>query len=551
MQSTSTRQFGNSYIISQYNSISMVTYSSKKHDIKIGIGIIKQVIQNRGHPLDIIREALSNACSIEVKATKVTVNIFYEPPYGWSISFEDDGVGMDYTGEEGPSKKGRLDKFLDLSYSGVMGLGADEFSYKGLGAKLMYLCKKLEIETKTENGKSYKVIVDNPYEKLIKKEPEKPEPQIYEDAPVNFSHGTVIRVLGYDNGIKYDEYENHDKLMDFLYFRTIIGCTIPERIKKLPKLYLNTPRNQNNELEVGYKWIKKEGDHVEGQKIGIIEPPIVITQGGNKVTIVLKGGYALKTGEFDIAGFGIAKGGIQYVWKGIPYFHLDFNEYRAATKLDVYSKFTRFIVECEDVDTNIARSEINRDGVYYPLFEKALIEAFRKIKDTSDYKEWTKYVKDLRKKELAASLNERVEYLQKPEQKWVYYKGEKLHKVPDNEQDTRALLWKLEGKKALPFHYFKTLEHTAQKGIDIIGEFQEEEVSAKELFRAIEVENMLEDYDDHEHVPEQTALIIAWDSKDKDNLTPTKKSYKFIWDYNGHNLIVYLIKYFPEIEIKQ
>jgi len=530
----------------------MPTYKSKKHKISVGIGIIKQVMRNRAHHLDIIREALSNACAKEVRASYVKVNIFYEPSYGWCLSFEDDGIGMDYTGEEDPSKKGRLDKFLDLSYSGVMGLEADEFSYKGLGAKLMYLCKRLEIETKTKNGKSYRVIVDNPMGKLLKKEPEIPEPQIYEDAPVNFEHGTIVIVKGYDNGEKYPEYNQHDKLEDYLYFRTIVGCTIPDRIPTLPKVIINTPDSQNKELPLGYKWVKKEGDHVEGQKIGVIDPPIVVTKEdkkGHKVTIKLKGGYALKTSEFDIGGYGIAKGGLQYVWKGIPYFHLDYNEYRAATKLELYSKFCRFIVECEDVETNMARSELSPDPIYYPLFEKALLEAFRKIKETDDYKEWIRYVRQLKRRELAISLEERIDELEK-NQRWVYVNGELIHKVPTNEEDTHALLWKLESLKALPFHYFKTLEHTAQKGIDIIGEYQEKEHSAKEKYRTIEVENILENYAKHDHVPEQTAIIIAWDSKDKDALTPTEVPYKFVWEYGGVNLTVYLIKYFPAIEIK-
>lgn len=527
-------------------------YKSRKHKISVGIGIVKQVVQNRAHPLDIIREALSNSCAQEVKATRVTINIFYEPPYGWSLSFEDDGIGMDYTGEEDPLKKGRLDKFLDLSYSGVMGLQADEFSYKGLGAKLMYLCKKLEIETKTKNGQSYRVIVDDPRGKLLKKEPELPEPQIYVDAPVNFQHGTIVRILGYDGGEKYSEYENYDQLEKFLYFRTIIGCTIPERIETLPKIVINTPTNPNKELTLGYKWVRREGDHVEGQKIGIMDPPIVVTkqdQKDNRVTIKLKGGYALKTGEFDIAGYGISKGGLQYAWKGIPYFHLDFNEYRASTKLELYSKFCRFIVECEDIETNMSRSEISADPKFFPLFEKAILEAFRKIKDTNEYKNWVKFVRDLKRKELAVSLNERVKELERNE-RWVYVNGELIHKVPGNEEDTRALLWKLESLKALPFHYFKTLEHTAQRGIDILGEYQEKEHSVREVYRAIEVENILENYSIHDHVPEQTALIIAWDSKNKDDLIQTNEPYKFTWEYEGVKLTVYLIKHFPDLEIR-
>jgi hypothetical protein len=527
-------------------------FNEHKHKISVGIGIIKQVVNNRSHPLDIIREALSNSCSTEVQAAQVKINIFYEPQYGWSMSFEDNGIGMDYTGEEDPSKKGRLDKFLDLSYSGVMGLKADEFSYKGLGAKLMYLSKKLEIDTKLASGKSYKVIVEDPMGKLLKKEPELPEPSIYDNPPLPFEHGTVIRVYGYDNGEKYPEYEHLEKLEEFLYYRTIVGCVDKERVIALPEIFVNTP-DGNKKLELGYKWVKREGTHIEGQIIGLIEPPIVVSKTdtkGRQLTIKLKGGYALKTSEFDIGGYGISKGGLQYAWKGIPYFHLDYNQYRSSTKLDLYSKFCRLVVECDNIELNMSRSEISTDSTYYPLFEKALLEAFRRIKETEDYKTFVKTVRDLRQKELAVSLNERVTYLER-NTKWVFVNGELIHKVPENESDTHALLWKLESAKLLPFQYFKTLEHTAQVGIDIIGEYQENAQSLRQVYRAIEVEHMLENYGDHDHVPEQTSLIIAWDAKSKDELTKVEGEYKYIWHYDAKNNIpVYLIRHLPNLEIR-
>ena len=524
-------------------------FEPSKHDIQIGIGILKQVIQNRGHNLDIIREALSNSCAEEVQASYVKINVQWDGTYGWSMVFEDDGIGMDYSGaREGP-KMGRMDKFLNLAYSGVAGLKSDEFSYKGIGSKLMYLCRKLEIETKTAKGESHRAIVDEPYAKITKKEPELPVPYVYKDVPLPFEHGTIIRVWGYDNGASYPEYQEYNQLEEYLYFRTIVGCTQPERAKRLPKIIVSTPTAPNRELVPGYKWIRKEGSHVEGQKIGVV-PPTTITKSedkGKKVTVTLKGGYALKTSEFGMAAFGM-RVGLKYAWKGIPYFDLDFNRFKGD--LELYYKFCNFVVECDDVDVDMARNAISPDPVRYWLFEDALRQAFRSIRDTEDYKEWVKFRRDLKKRDLGTSLNSRKEALLRSEQKWVYVDGELIHKVPENEEDTHALLWKLEGMKVLPFHYFRTLEHTAQEGIDIIAEYQETEYSEKKMFQSVEIEHILENYLQHDHVPEQTSVIIAWDSRKLDDLKKTELPSKFVWNLEGSNLTVYLIKRFPRIELK-
>lgn len=533
-------------------------FEPSEHEISIGVGIIKQVVQNRAHPLDVIREAISNSCAKEVGASYFKITVFYDGTYGWSLIFEDNGIGMNYTGEKESEQQGRLDRFLNLAYSGVAGLKSDEFGFKGLGSKLMYLSRKLEIETKTEMGESYKVIIEDPISKLLKKDkPEIPKPVIYKKAPVSFEHGTLIRVYGYDDGIKYDEYENPEKIKQYLFFRTLVGYTRPERLGDgFPKVVIKTPSiPDEEELKISFPWIKKEGNHVEGQKIGVINPPISITKDdkkGNKISITLKGGYALKTGEFGMSDYGIleSKGvGLTYVWKGIPYFNLDFNHYKPQG-FELYYKFCRFVVECDNIDTDIARSRIISDGVKEPLFTAALRESFRKIMETDDYKEWVKYRRELKKKDLGTTLNQRKDTLLGREQKWVFYDRELIHKEPDNEQDVRALLWKLEGLKALPFYYFKTLEHTSQKGIDIIADYQEKDFSEKKLFQAVEAEHILENYSDHDHVPEQTSLIIAWDSRNRDKLTKTESEWKYVWEYMGHNLNVILLKHLPKIEVK-
>lgn len=529
-------------------------YEPTEHEILVGIGLIKQVIKNRAHRLDVIREALSNSCSKEVKASYFRVTIYWDGVYGWSLIFEDDGIGMNYTGEREGIKQGRLDKFLNLAYSGVAGVESDEFGFKGLGSKLMYLSKKLEIETRTISGESYKVIIDDPIGKLTAEEPSKPRPTIYKGAPLNFNHGTVIRVLGYDSGVKYPEYENSDKLKQYLYFRTLLGYTRAERIPTLPRIMLNTPTVPNEQLRVGLPWINKEGGHELGQKIGVIEPPIQVTKDdgkGTKVTLTLSGGYALRTGEFGMPDYGIMESmgvGLTYAWRGIPHFNLDFNRYKPEG-FQLYYKFCRFVVECDDIETDMARSRIADEAKAY-LFDSALREAFRKVTDTNDYKEWVRHRRDQRRRELSSSLNQRKEELQRTNQNWVYFKEELLHKEPSSEQDTRALLWKLEGMKALPFYFFRTLEHTAQKGIDIIAEFQEKDFSEKKFFQAVEVEHIVENYADHDHVPEQTSIIIAWDSRDKGKLTRTELSWKYVWEYSGQPLTVFLLKYVPGMEVK-
>lgn len=251
------------------------TLEPSEHEISIGVGIVKQVVQNRAHPLDVIREAISNSCAREVGASYFRITAFYDGAYGWSFIFEDDGIGMDYTGDKQPEKQGRLDRFLNLAYSGVAGLESDEFGFKGLGSKLMYLSKKLEIETKTRTGESYRVIIEDPIGKLLRRDkPELPKPAIYKKAPVSLEHGTAIRVYGYDAGLKYDEYENAEKLKQYLYFRTLVGFTRPERLRDgFPKILIKAPSiPDEEELPIGFPWIKKEGDHVEGQKIGVIDP---------------------------------------------------------------------------------------------------------------------------------------------------------------------------------------------------------------------------------------------------------------------------------------
>ena len=60
--------------------------------------IFRQLIETVS-PLAMVREQLSNIMAKEVGAKNVTITHYYDPTFGYSFIFEDDGCGMDYSGK--------------------------------------------------------------------------------------------------------------------------------------------------------------------------------------------------------------------------------------------------------------------------------------------------------------------------------------------------------------------------------------------------------------------------------------------------------------------
>src|SRR5437868_15125581 len=96
------------------------------------ISLMKQIIKERAQPLDLLRELLSNAGAKEVGATEIRIN-YYLNQNGHVFEVQDNGCGMNYTGSK--QVPGRLDRFLGLGLSAVVGEQTDEFGWKGLGSK--------------------------------------------------------------------------------------------------------------------------------------------------------------------------------------------------------------------------------------------------------------------------------------------------------------------------------------------------------------------------------------------------------------------------------
>ena len=123
----------------------IVKSKSKEVDPVVSeVSIFKQLIKERVHPLDLIRELLSNSGAQEVNSSRIEIS-YTKDKEGHIFEIADDGCGMNYTGNV--QIPGRLDKFLGLGLSGIIGIKHDEFSWKGLGSKLSYQSRRVEIET--------------------------------------------------------------------------------------------------------------------------------------------------------------------------------------------------------------------------------------------------------------------------------------------------------------------------------------------------------------------------------------------------------------------
>src|SRR5207249_1857876 len=115
------------------------------------VSLMQQLIRERSHALDLLRELVSNAAAREVLAENIWIRCYSHPEDIYVFEVQDDGIGMDYS--DGPAAQfARLNRFLSLGLSAVVGAKSDEFSWKGLGSKLAFHSRRLVVETYTGSG---------------------------------------------------------------------------------------------------------------------------------------------------------------------------------------------------------------------------------------------------------------------------------------------------------------------------------------------------------------------------------------------------------------
>lgn len=174
----------------------------------------KEIAFDFAKPLELVREAISNAFDARAKNIKIGFEIFND--YGndiLKIIIEDDGNGMD---EEG------MFAFFDLGNSingkSINGEGKkDTIGEKGHGTKVYFNSSKIYLET-GHNGHLIKATMNEPYKNLYNNVIPTVDYEIVDSKDPNHTH---IEVFGFNNNSF--EIFTHKNIKDYIYWFTKFG----------------------------------------------------------------------------------------------------------------------------------------------------------------------------------------------------------------------------------------------------------------------------------------------------------------------------------------
>jgi hypothetical protein len=530
-----------------------VDVEQEEHDVVVDpVGVISEVINNIHDLREGIRELLSNSAAKEVRAENVEVSV-YESELGLSFTVEDDGCGMDYTGD--PKNPGRLDKFLNVAQGRQAGFGSDEFGTKGFGTILLYNSRQVVVETCAGGEHGHRVILEEP-RRTIKEDKKLTQPKL-ERFPVSPEDRTYTKVTvkGWNSIIGIpDEFRSKD-LERYLQYQTVVGYTLSELHRGLPlPSFTLRVAGDTKPLTAGYPYLFEEEDGGETITFDPITKRATLPN-GSPVNVTLKGGCSTESKKF---GLNERTGGIWLSVNGIPYFRLDRRRNdRLLRILNLKSDFIRFVAECNEVVMDLSRGDLSMDEANDPFFQ-ALMETLEEVRESNKFKEFYRRTHKKRMEELATYMAEKKEEFASEERSYVYLvkNGKKRYLVaePESEYDTLTVLWKLEILDALPFERFRTLQYAGYfKGMDLLVDFQEESTSQLHKVHFAEVEHDFAGFIRHKHDPAQVNLVICWKAsskiRDPGKREKTGKPYKFIYRLGEYSVDVFVLSRLPNVKI--
>ncbi len=167
-----------------------------------------EIAYDFSNPLDIVREAISNA--FDAGANRLEVIFEVKSEYGEKIlitTLRDNGNGMDQSG---------LQSFFDLGNS-LNRENENAIGEKGHGTKVYLNSAKIEVQT-VRDGLKYNAVMESPIRQLHDRKI--PEVNVTYDT-TNEDNGTTIRIIGYNNNRR--EKFTHAILKDYIKWFTKIG----------------------------------------------------------------------------------------------------------------------------------------------------------------------------------------------------------------------------------------------------------------------------------------------------------------------------------------
>lgn len=534
----------------------MKTESSESKELELlknEIGIFKNLVQEQKHSLDLIRELLSNSGAREVGASQIEVN-YTSAKEGHIFEVSDDGCGMNFTGNA--SIPGRLDKFLGLGMSAIIGEKSDEFSWKGLGSKLAYRSRRVEIETRFASHPFYIVRINEPWSSLDRNLMPKPQKSEFRDS--DEKPGTRIKVFGHPPH-RQEEPFSFNEIRTYLLHRTFAGYT-KERDNP-PRIILSV-LGRTEELDFGFPEFKgidwPDGIMLDKDKKRLV---VNIVGNGPKIGPVRLKGFLVWEGDKYQLGKSNLNIGLIISSRGIPYFDLNLEEYGSTSipHANPGIEKTCLVVECDGIHSkmNISRSDLI-DCAETVEFRKTVRKLFEQLESSAIYKEFRQIPKATKAVASADNLFIEKKAIESEDQNWVILQrsGQSpliLIREPKSEAEVNALIWKLEVLNALPFEKFQTLAYVgAKQGPDLLVNFQEEKGSEPLRAAVVEVENNFYNYRVHGHKPSQYPKIICWDipsSGRKVRLTKTTKKYKWTVNLEEFQVHVFVIKNMEGISV--
>lgn len=199
------------------------------------------------NPLDLVREAISNAFDAEADNIVLEFSVIQE--YGekvLKIEIEDNGTGMDEKG---------LASFFDLGNSLRRG-DENSIGEKRHGTKVFFNSRKIEVIT-VKDEKKYHAVMNEPSRELFERRIPKVKVTIDDDETV--PSGTSICIWGYNNN-RRDKF-THDQLKDYILWFTKFGSIEREfGIEKNSNVKLKfkgIDRRDFEELEYGHVFPKE------------------------------------------------------------------------------------------------------------------------------------------------------------------------------------------------------------------------------------------------------------------------------------------------------
>ena len=518
--------------------------TSKEIDVlRHDVGIFKNLINERHHPLDLVRELLSNAGASQVGATRIEVS-YTKDTQGHVFDVSDNGCGMDFSNDA--NNVGRLDRFLGLGLSSIVGEKSDEFSWKGLGSKLAYQSRRVMIETRAEGHPLYEVRINEPWDTLAKNSV--PRPRITEHPNSDSPTGTRIKVLGHPPH-RRDEPFTVDEIRNFLLRRTFFGYT---RLRPNPPDIILSVFGKIERLDFGFpefrgvdfpNWLSLDaGRKTLFVNMALERPPSMSAR--------LKGFITWEPEQFNLSD-GNLNTGLILSSRGIPYFEVPMADlgFRKIASSPGRARVC-LVADCDQV---YSQMNLSRSGLVDSEATVELTDMLRQLAEhlqTSDeYAEFRRMKTKLRRAKQGAAIATDQASIRSDSQNWVVLDRDGapplvLMREPRNETEAAAILWKLESLEALPFEKFQTVGYPgASRNPDLFVNFQEDKGTEATQAALFEAGNTFCSYKHHEDMPSLQPKIICWDlGGRKTRLGTTDKKYKFTVDGGGPEVPVYVMK---------